>query len=53
MGYTGSGKLSLLNVLIDEEIIITYNIIRASTSIVIKISWSKSDDLVKAYAAEI
>ena len=53
MGYTGSSKLSLLNALIDEEIIVAYNAIQASTSVVIKISWSKSDDLVEAYAAEI
>jgi hypothetical protein len=38
MGYTGSSKLSLLNTLIDKEIIIAYNTIRASTSIIIKIS---------------
>jgi GTP-binding protein EngB required for normal cell division len=53
MGYTGSGKSSLLNALIDEEMIVACNAMRASTSVVVEISWNKSDDPAEAYAAEI
>jgi hypothetical protein len=53
MGYTGSGKSSLLNALIDEEMIVSCNAMRASTSVVVEISWNKSDDPAESYAAEI
>jgi GTP-binding protein EngB required for normal cell division len=53
MGYTGSGKSSLLNALIDEEMIVACNAMRASTSVAIEISWNKSDNPAEAYTAEI
>ncbi|KAF7855353.1 hypothetical protein EAF04_010096 [Stromatinia cepivora] len=53
LGYTGSGKSSLINALIDEETIVPANSMRASTSVVTEISWNESDDPDKAFRAEI
>ncbi|ATZ49548.1 hypothetical protein BCIN_04g06800 [Botrytis cinerea B05.10] len=53
LGYTGSGKSSLINALIDEEMVVPANAMRASTSVVTEISWNDSDDPEKAFRAEI
>ncbi|EDN95069.1 hypothetical protein SS1G_10944 [Sclerotinia sclerotiorum 1980 UF-70] len=53
LGYTGSGKSSLINALIDEEMVVPANAMRASTSVVTEISWNDSDDPKKAFRAEI
>ncbi|KAF7908044.1 uncharacterized protein EAF01_003799 [Botrytis porri] len=53
LGYTGSGKSSLINALIDEEMVVPANAMRASTSMVTEISWNDSDDPEKAFRAEI
>ncbi|KAF7882330.1 uncharacterized protein EAF02_005693 [Botrytis sinoallii] len=53
LGYTGSGKSSLINALIDEEMAVPANAMRASTSVVTEISWNDSDDPDKAFRAEI
>ncbi|KAF5868435.1 uncharacterized protein Bfra_012345 [Botrytis fragariae] len=53
LGYTGSGKSSLINALIDEEMVVPANAMRASTSVVTEISWNDSDDPDRAFRAEI
>lgn len=53
LGYTGSGKSSLINALIDEEMVVPANAMRASTSVVTEISWNDSDDPEKVFRAEI
>ncbi|CAD6445389.1 3ebc6d55-2da4-45e6-985d-8108c33c4a1d [Sclerotinia trifoliorum] len=53
LGYTGSGKSSLINALIDEEMVVPANAMRASTSVVTEISWNDSDDPGEAFRAEI
>ncbi|TGO57912.1 hypothetical protein BOTNAR_0191g00080 [Botryotinia narcissicola] len=53
LGYTGSGKSSLINALIDEEMVVPANAMRASTSVVTEISWNDSEDPEKAFRAEI
>ncbi|KAH7407521.1 hypothetical protein BKA64DRAFT_422019 [Cadophora sp. MPI-SDFR-AT-0126] len=51
LGYTGSGKSSLINALVDEETLLPTNGMRASTSVVVELSYNQSDDPTKAYAA--
>ena len=53
MGYTGCGKSSLLNALVDEETILPCNDMRASTAVVVQMSWNKSEEPEQAYRAEI
>jgi ribosome biogenesis GTPase A len=53
LGYTGSGRSSLINALVDEEMIIPCNAMRASTSVVVEISWNRSDDPAEAYITGI
>src|SRR6266487_4847911 len=53
MGYTGCGKSSLLNALVDEETILPCNDMRAGTAVVVEMSWNKSEDPEEAYHAEI
>ncbi|KAI9642658.1 hypothetical protein NHQ30_008389 [Ciborinia camelliae] len=53
LGYTGSGKSSLINALIDEEMVVPANSMRASTSVVTEISWNDSNDPEKAFRADI
>ncbi|PQE09622.1 tat pathway signal sequence protein [Rutstroemia sp. NJR-2017a WRK4] len=51
--YTGSGKSSLINSLLDEDIIFQAHATQASTAVVTEISWNESDDPEAAYRAEI
>jgi hypothetical protein len=53
LGYTGSGKSSLVNALVDEEMLVPCNAMRASTSVVAEIACNKSEDPAEAYAAKI
>ncbi|KAB8300825.1 hypothetical protein EYC80_002753 [Monilinia laxa] len=52
LGYTGSGESSLINALIDEEMLVPANAMRANTSVVTEISWNDSDDPEKVFRAE-
>ncbi|KAK0107346.1 hypothetical protein ONS95_004039 [Cadophora gregata] len=51
LGYTGSGKSSLINALVDEEALLPTNGMRASTSAVVELSYNQSHDPTKAYTA--
>ncbi|RDL38401.1 uncharacterized protein BP5553_02741 [Venustampulla echinocandica] len=53
LGYTGSGKSSLINALVDEEMLLPCNAMRASTSAVVELSWNKSSIPSQAYTAEV
>lgn len=53
LGYTGSGKSSLINALVDQETIVPCNAMRASTSVAVEISWNSSHDLERAFTAEV
>ncbi|PQE26708.1 tat pathway signal sequence protein [Rutstroemia sp. NJR-2017a BVV2] len=53
LGYTGIGKSSLINSLLDEEMIVPANAMRASTTVVTEISWNESDDPDAAHRTEI
>jgi GTPase SAR1 family protein len=53
LGYTGSGKSSLINALIDHELLLPCNAMRASTSVVVEVAYNRSDDPNSAYCAEI
>ncbi|PBP17830.1 hypothetical protein BUE80_DR011496 [Diplocarpon rosae] len=53
LGYTGSGKSSLINALVDEEILLPTNGMRASTSVVVELSWNPSQDPAEKYTAVI
>lgn len=53
LGYTGSGKSSLINALIEEELVLSCNAMRASTAVAVEISWNPSDSPDQAYTAEI
>ncbi len=53
LGYTGSGKSSLVNALIEHETIVPTNGMRASTSVAVEICYNPSDDPEEAYVAEI
>jgi hypothetical protein len=54
MGYTGCGKSSLLNALVDEETILPCNDMRTSTAVVVEMSRrNKSEDPEQSYRAEI
>ncbi|QSZ31936.1 hypothetical protein DSL72_001505 [Monilinia vaccinii-corymbosi] len=53
LGITGCGKSSLINALLDEEIIVPVNAMRACTSVAIEISWNSTDDSKQLYRAEI
>lgn len=53
VGGVGSGKSSLLNSLVDEELILPCNSFRASTAVAVELSWNKSEDPAQSYAAEV
>ncbi|PBP19073.1 hypothetical protein BUE80_DR010181 [Diplocarpon rosae] len=53
LGYTGSGKSSLINALVDEEILLPTNGMRASTSVVAELSWNPSQDPAEKYTAVV
>ncbi|RDW73682.1 hypothetical protein BP5796_07124 [Coleophoma crateriformis] len=53
VGFTGCGKSSLINALLDEEMLVPTSAMRASTSVVTEISWNESDDPTRAYTAII
>jgi len=53
LGYTGSGKSSLINALLDHELLLPCNAMRASTSVVVEVAYNRSDDPKAAYCAEI
>ncbi len=52
-GYTGCGKSSLINALIEEERLLPTNGMRASTAVVIEVSHNPSEDPREKYAADI
>ncbi|RDW68088.1 hypothetical protein BP6252_09484 [Coleophoma cylindrospora] len=53
VGFTGCGKSSLINALLDEEMLVPTSAMRASTSVVTEISWNESEDPTRAYTAII
>lgn len=53
LGYTGSGKSSLINALLDHELLLPCNAMRASTSAVVEVSFNHLQDPNSAYYAEI
>jgi GTP-binding protein EngB required for normal cell division len=53
LGHTGSGKSSLINALVDEEMVLPCNAMRASTSAVVELSWNRSENPTEKYVAEI
>ncbi|EPE36312.1 P-loop containing nucleoside triphosphate hydrolase [Glarea lozoyensis ATCC 20868] len=53
LGGTGSGKSSLINALLDEEILLPTNAMRAATTAIIEVSANKSKNKSELYTAEI
>ncbi len=53
MGNTGSGKSSVINAVLDEEMLVPTNCMRACTAVVTEISYNDSDDPQKAYRADV
>ncbi|KAF3022460.1 hypothetical protein E8E14_009658 [Neopestalotiopsis sp. 37M] len=53
LGDTGSGKSSIVNALLDEEMIVPTNCMRACTSVITEISYNSSDDPNELYRAEV
>jgi hypothetical protein len=53
LGYTGSGKSSLINALLDHELLLPCNAMRASTSVVVEVAYNYSEEPNAAYSAEI
>ena len=53
VGDTGCGKSSLLNALLDEEMLLPKNCFRASTAVPVEISWNTSTDWAETYRAEV
>ncbi|PVH72346.1 hypothetical protein DL98DRAFT_576869 [Cadophora sp. DSE1049] len=53
LGHTGSGKSSLVNALVDEEVLLPTNGMRASTAVVVELSYNQSTDPTKAYTASV
>ncbi|OWO97707.1 hypothetical protein B2J93_2467 [Marssonina coronariae] len=53
LGYTGSGKSSLINALVDEEILLPTNGMRASTSVVVELSYNQSQNPAEKYTAVV
>ncbi len=53
LGYTGSGKSSLINALVEQETIVPCNAMRASTSVVVEIGYNESEDPERAFVAEV
>ncbi|CZT44235.1 uncharacterized protein RSE6_04373 [Rhynchosporium secalis] len=53
LGTTGAGKSSLLNALVREDALLPTNSMRASTAVVIEVSFNQSNDAKQAYGAEI
>jgi hypothetical protein len=53
VGNTGSGKSSVTNALLDEEMIVPTNCMRACTAVITEISYNYSNDPNKRYRAEV
>ncbi|KAK6219041.1 hypothetical protein LQW54_002543 [Pestalotiopsis sp. IQ-011] len=53
VGDTGSGKSSMINALLDEEMIVPTNCMRACTSVITELSYNYSDDPQERYRAEV
>jgi hypothetical protein len=53
VGSTGSGKSSIINAILDEEMLVPTNCMRACTAVITEISWNSSDDPEQRYRAEI
>ncbi|ETS80015.1 hypothetical protein PFICI_07544 [Pestalotiopsis fici W106-1] len=53
LGDTGSGKSSIVNALLDEEMIVPTNCMRACTSVITELSYNASNDPDERYRAEV
>lgn len=53
VGATGSGKSSLINAVLDEELLLPTSSMSACTSVAIEISWNESDDPQSCYSAKV
>ena len=53
MGNTGSGKSSVINAVLDEEMLVPTNCMRACTAVPTEISYNDSEDPQQAYRADV
>lgn len=53
VGDTGSGKSSIIKALLDEEMLVPTNCMRACTAVITELSYNDSDDPACRYRAEI
>lgn len=53
VGDTGSGKSSIINALLDEEMLVPTNCMRACTAVITELSYNYSDNPASKYYAEI
>jgi hypothetical protein len=53
VGNTGSGKSSVINALLDEEMLVPTNCMRACTAVITELSYNSSDNPSELYRAEI
>ncbi len=49
MGQSGCGKSSVINALLDEEVLLPCNCMEACTAVAVEISWNTSTDTSEAY----
>jgi GTP-binding protein EngB required for normal cell division len=53
LGYTGSGKSSLINALVDQETLLPCSAMRSSTSVAVEIAYNQSKNPQHAFRAEV
>ncbi|KAK9781876.1 putative Dynamin N-terminal domain-containing protein [Seiridium cardinale] len=53
VGNTGSGKSSVINAILDEEMLVPTNCMRACTAVITEMSYNHSDNPAALYRAEV